>query len=245
MADRFGNPVQGECQSVTDNTAPDQNEFDGAFSLTNLKLGTWVIRETAAPYGFTGDFTRIETVTLNLGQLDGAVADPWVNTSQFAAQIAPTDTTCQMYVNNTADDLTDVFYGVKAGKINNTAPGVFFYYTTFTAPANGAFTLETRQANDKPGFSFFNVQNLEQIRLFNMDCSTPLFTWTAAYTNGQVVIAIQNAIPGQQYVLSVKYETGSVVGLPDPGTVHFGFATAVDGNVVDQDADGVYLRNRK
>ena len=55
IADRFGGAVSGECTTVTDNLAPDADPIGGRFKLTGLALGTWRVRETAAPAGYELD----------------------------------------------------------------------------------------------------------------------------------------------------------------------------------------------
>jgi hypothetical protein len=63
-------------------------------------------------------------------------------------RITPTQTTCEMFQDGTAGDLTSVCYGInKQKKINNTAPGVFFYYTKVFAPS-ADFYVDIVQTND-------------------------------------------------------------------------------------------------
>jgi hypothetical protein len=245
VQDRFGSLISAECYPVADNQSPDEDPLEGKFSLSDLALGSWTIRETLAPAGYLGDYVRLETLALDVDWLDGVVESPWVNSYLSNGQITPTGTTCEQFVSGTAGDLTQVLYGVKAGKINNVAPGVFFYYTKVTATGSDPFSVEIRQVNDHPGFANFMVQNLSNIRLYNADCTTAM-NFSATYAAGQVVLNINSAAPGQEYIVSVKYETGSVVGspLPNPSTVQYDFYTVVDGMVVDQDADGVKLKRK-
>jgi hypothetical protein len=160
----------------------------------------------------------------------------------FQGQIAPTATTCQDFVNGTASDLDEVLYGVKAGNINNTAPGVFFYYTRVTAP-DPSFTVDVTQTETHTSFStLFGVQNEDQIRLFNADCTNSSL---GAISNGggQAHIAISGATTGQVFIVSVKYQTSTVVGItvPDPTTVHYDFKTFIGLTQVDQDPNGLDL----
>lgn len=63
-----------ECQTgITEHTSP------GIFQLSELKLGTWVINETAAPAGYTMDLDP-QTVVLTLENPDGVAQFPFVNT---------------------------------------------------------------------------------------------------------------------------------------------------------------------
>jgi hypothetical protein len=162
----------------------------------------------------------------------------------FPGRVLETGTTCEDYVFGTPIDLTEVRYNAKKGVINNVAPGVFFYYTTFSAPSIN-FTVDVFQSNEGPdGFPNFDVQNESNIRLFNGDCLIPSATMTIISLGAQVSISIDGANPGEAFVLSVKYETGAVVGLSDPGTVHYDYSTLVDGTLVDRDLDGVDLKKK-
>src|SRR5207245_1844516 len=51
------------------------------------------------------------------------------------AQITPTATTCSQFNSGSAQDLNQVQYAVKSGKISQVNPGVFFYWVKVTAVA--------------------------------------------------------------------------------------------------------------
>jgi hypothetical protein len=151
-------------------------------------------------------------------------------------KIAPTQTTCENYLEGTAADLDTVQYGVRRRVINNAAPGVFFYYTKFAAPGH-SFMVQINQISI-PIFKLFEVQNLEQIRLFNSDCSSPSVDFTPYISSdGQASVWIDlgaAAAIGDGFILSVKYDTSSIVGADDPkGNVLYSFEASVDGEVVD------------
>jgi hypothetical protein len=248
--DRFGVDIADECMSVVDNTPPDANLTGGEFLLTNLKLGRYTVQETAAPAGYLLS-SATQTADLTIDNPSGAIGVAFVNqrTPFGPGKIAPTQTTCQDFINGTAGDLTEVAYGVKQGKINNTAPGVFFYYTSLVAPAPN-FTVQIIQTKSDPEVPFFNVQgnvlNDEQMRLFNADCSNSALG-VFSTENGQVTLNVTDAAVDQVFVISVKYDTSSVVGTsvsPPFPTFHYDFATQVDGTQVDQDADGLDLKKK-
>ena len=168
--------------------------------------------------------------------------------SIIPGRIVETGTTCETYLDGTAVDLTEVLYGTKGKMINNTAPGVFFYYTTFLAPDGfeASFVVDVKQVNDS-SFTNFNVQNIEQLRLFNGDCSVPTAILTPISWEDQASVRIEGASPGDVFVFSVKYDTGSVVGedaLNGFADVHYMFNTTISGVMVDQDQDGLYLRKK-
>ena len=78
------------CESVLDDDGSDENYAGldedpdgGEFLRTNLTLGTWTIRETAAPDGYAFDDTFTQTVYLTLEDPDGNAATAFVNTRLF------------------------------------------------------------------------------------------------------------------------------------------------------------------
>ena len=138
---------------------------------------------------------------------------------------------------------------MKAGKINNAAPGVFFYYTQVTAPASN-FTIDVVQTNNNTAVPLFGVPQQNQINLFNADCtSSSLGTITITNENGKppkIEIVVSGAGTDQTFVVSVKYTSGTVVGapVPTPTTTHYDFATRVDGSTVDANTDGLDLKKK-
>jgi hypothetical protein len=241
--DGSGNPLTADCLTVSDNSADDADPDNGEFWLTGLKLGNWSVQETAPPEGYFGDSEK-RTAPLTITDEDFIFTDPWINQA-FPGRILETGTTCQDYVDGEPTDLTEVIYRIdkKNDVINNVAPGVFFYYTTFTAPSK-SFTVDVFQENNGPdGFPNFLVQNTSNIRLFNGNCSLPTATMTLDSWDDQAKVTISDANPNDVFVLSVKYETGAVVG-SEPGTVHYDYSTFVDEKMVDRDLDGVNLKKK-
>ncbi|MGD8857858.1 MAG: prealbumin-like fold domain-containing protein, partial [Chloroflexota bacterium] len=241
--DRFGEPIADGCFYVEDNVAPDADPADGKFLLQDLKLGTYTVREHQAPEGYFGDLLRTETVVLSIESPNEEIGEPWIN--ERAGQLTPTGTTCEDFRDGVAGDLTEVEYRTKDGLINNTAPGVFFYYTKFRA-TESSFVIDVAQTNDQdPMYDFF-VQNASQVRLYTADCGTPAVDWNFTI-NGQVSLNIGGATPGDAFILSIKYETGNITGLaaPNPQTIHYDFATYLTDTsgwrMVDMDEDGLDL----
>lgn len=77
-ADRFGNPVSGECVSVTDNSAPDTDTDAGEFKLVGLALGHYTVDETTAPPGFEPD-PSVKEADLTLANPDATISTAFVN----------------------------------------------------------------------------------------------------------------------------------------------------------------------
>ena len=88
----------------------------------------------------------------------------------LASQLAPTQTTCQDFISGTAEDIDVIYFGAKDGLITNASPGVFYYYNSVVANSRD-FTVNVTQ-NSIPDFGLFEVQNAQQVRLYNADCST-------------------------------------------------------------------------
>ncbi|MDX1616148.1 MAG: prealbumin-like fold domain-containing protein, partial [Candidatus Promineifilaceae bacterium] len=232
--DRFGNDIADECVSVTDNNAPEADGDAGEFLLVELALGRYTIQETAAPSGYSGDFDRVETVELTLDNPDATVSEPWIN--RRAGQITPTDTTCEDFVSGTAEDLETVQYRLKSGVINNTAPGVFFYYSLVTLP-EGSDSLYIDESNTLAPNYNFAVQNDRQVRVYTPECET-VDGFDAELLDGDNLgdVLISGLQGGMTYVISIKYETSNIVGLEDPGTVFYTHETKlgdVNGTLLD------------
>lgn len=78
------------CASVVDDDGSDEayagldeDPDAGEFLVSNLSLGTWTIRETAAPEGYSFDDEYTQTVQLTIASPDGSAALPFVNERLF------------------------------------------------------------------------------------------------------------------------------------------------------------------
>jgi len=113
-------------------------------------------------------------------------------------QITPTDTSCSDFRDGTSGDLTDLFYKVKGGEINNVAEGVMFYYSEIKAPSS-TFKIEVKQFNNSsvPAWNPIAIQKIGQVILWDTACSktktvTPMFN----PDNGTVTIDVEDATSG-------------------------------------------------
>ena len=139
------------------------------------------------------------------------------------SKITPTGTTCNQFVNGTADTLAALNYSVSGGTIkNNVTPGVFFYWVSVTAPAgNNSFTI-TQTITTGNFNSFFNIASGSG--LYSSNCGSVSDTITQ---NGNTTTVSFNAPTAGTYIIGVKYDSKSVVGAtaPNPTTVHYDYAT--------------------
>jgi hypothetical protein len=132
-------------------------------------------------------------------------------TTKLCPHTFPTQTTCCNFQTKTATQLLNICYTASGGVVTNAIPGVFFYYTTLVAPAS-SFTVNVDQTDNNAGFKTFIPQNSQNIRLFSSNCTTK--TITASISGGNATLVVTGAIAGQTYVVSVKYDTKSIIGSP-------------------------------
>jgi hypothetical protein len=137
------------------------------------------------------------------------------------AHIFPTQTTCCNYLNGD----TKVFVlknvcvtlGAKGNNpnvISNAIPGVFFYYGDFTATSAVPTTIIVDQTTFNVNGGKFDPQNISNVRLFVDDCQTVTptsITIGKGQNKGNVTIVF-TPIVGKKYVVSVKYDTKSIIG---------------------------------
>jgi hypothetical protein len=91
----------------------------------------------------------------------------------------------------------------------------------------------------------FNIQQGNQISLYNADCSNSNLG-TVSSTGGLATVTVSGATAGQAFIVLVKYDTSTVVGapVPNPTTVHYDYATMANGVVVDKSANGLNLNKK-
>jgi uncharacterized protein (DUF2141 family) len=146
----------------------------------------------------------------------------------------PTATTCNNFLTGTTK-LTEVCYSVTRSKISNATPGVFFYYVKVIAPST-TFTVNINQVSQTAGFPLFVVQtssNISQIFLWDQNC-TKRATGVQTST-GQASVTMNGAIVGATYVVSVKYDSKSILNTPvgsPPPIASYNFTTQVNGSTV-------------
>jgi hypothetical protein len=174
---------------------------------------------------FTASANINGTVT-NTATASGAFNDP-ASTSASAtksatvtgvncAQITPTNTTCSDFASGTAATLSQIQYSLKNGTINQTSPGVFFYWVSVSGP--GPFTINQTNTGGLPYFTL-----APGAFAFDSNCNSITSATITQDGSGNVTITGS----GIAYI-GVKYSTSSVVGQPDPGTVTYTFVLASD-----------------
>jgi len=155
--------------------------------------------------------------------------------------LAHTIVTCETYMDGTGDDLvsSDVHYNLSNNIITSISPGVFFYYTKIIAPA-ASFTIQVVQTKDDANFPYCPALQ-GQVTRYDANCTS--VGEGIETTTGQISIPVTGATAGQVYIVRAKYSLKELIGsyLNPSGGVHYSFYTAIDGKVVDGDADGLQL----
>ena len=122
--------------------------------------------------------------------------------------------------------LSSLQYTVNGGNIkNNVTPGVFFYWVKVTVPAGNNSVTITQTITTGNFTGLFNFASGSSV--FTSNCNSLSDTITQNTTTGAVTVQF-NAPTAGTYILGIKYDSKSIVGLPAPGpatTVHYDFAT--------------------
>lgn len=170
VLDRFGAPVSDPCVTVVDNAAPDQDPTGGRFVLSGLVLGTWTIRETAAPPGgFLFDPDFVQQAVLTLDAPDGSAAFPFVNVPPLPGISINVQNVQIATVNGSATFTGGAVHSV-TGSFDIVAHdvGVTVSEIDFTVKkGNTAFWTGTCETVPEP---FFNVETGE-VRSVTYDCT--------------------------------------------------------------------------
>src|SRR5207249_773555 len=117
-------------------------------------------------------------------------------------------------------------YSVSGGVIkNNVTPGVFFYWVAVTVPAGNNVVTVTETITTGNFTGLFNIASAQNV--FNSSCNSLSSTIAQNPNTGTVTVSFNAPVAGT-YIISIKYDSKSIAGLPAPGpgtTVHYNFAT--------------------
>jgi len=230
----------------------------GGVPATAVMANTAYVLSETGPAGYytagwtcTGGGTLTDSsITLGVGE---NVTCTIVN-NDASSMIAPTQTTCQQYRDGTAMDYTELAYNVQTLKkptrtvVGSVAPGVIFFWSTVTADADGAFTLEGHQLNNSPSANpWHDMANLD-VFLWDANCAKVQTTTLTTATDGHPVLNVTGADPGATYYFSVKYDSSSLAGIkvakPYP-TVDYTFQTWMNGQLIITSPDSVAVKPKK
>jgi hypothetical protein len=191
---------------------------------TICETTTFNYSRTVGPYFDCDDYTVNNTAKVtevDSGDYDTDSASVLIHVVG-CGNLFHTGTTCAQYylgappVGLAGTQIDTVEYSVKSGLINQVNPGVFFYYTDFTA-ASGTASVKINQL---PPGSYDNpmaVQNNNQVRVYDASCNT-YTNFTFGVADGDVTLNISGLTAGSDYIISVKYDPGNLVGLAPPAS---------------------------
>ncbi len=232
----------GDFTIIVTGSGPSPGTFPGADdpgTTVALDAGSYSVAESG-PAGYFSDFSSDCSGSIAIGETRTCV----ITNDDAAAVTTDVGTPCRDLDAGVAQELNELGYREKRGLIGHAAPVDFVYWTRVLAPSP-SFTVEVAQRTTHPTFS--TLFDERRVRLFPAGCSPARRTaYTIADGGGETRLEITGATPGEYYVVSVKYSTQSLLGMPTPSptTVHYDFETRVDGTLVDRDLTGLDLRKR-
>ncbi len=252
-----GTAVANDFARFIDGNAVSWDVFVPVNPGSHIASETTLAGYTASAWG--GDCAANGTVSVALGESKTCSI---TNTYIDYGQIGPTGVLCSQYVNGTAPDF-DVFYAsqggviqyqVKANKISATNPGVFFYWTGVSQTITGSGPVFIDQSDNNANIGpFAPVPNDIKLWLVTgMNCTqVQLAASQITISNGDVTVDVAALAPaGSYYVISVKYDTGSVKGTQLGNarpTVKYTFTTDVgnNGSIEETDTKGITLAPKR
>lgn len=125
-------------------------------------------------------------------------------------KIAPTGTTCQQYQNGTAATLGKIVYTAKGTTMGAVSPGVFFYYTRVSGSAGDTVSITESHTGSAPTIPI----NMKQVLLYtDPGCATLKWKTLTVNADGSATGVLPSS---GDFIISVKYNSGSLKGKPAP-----------------------------
>ena len=172
--------------------------------------GSLTNNSTGAPLACADSKTVTFTYTSSCAPLTTTCQATFTVGSCITSHIFPTQTTCCNFVTGTATGLTNVCTKLSGRKVDNAIPGVFFYYSNVVAPSSN-FVIVVKQSNDGDLNKLFSIQNDRQVRLTTSACGSVTFRGSMINGNKDARYVVTGATPGATYVVSVKYDSKSIL----------------------------------
>jgi uncharacterized repeat protein (TIGR01451 family) len=182
----------------------------GTHSITAADLSAGSFKDTACADDGPG------------GAAQACKDDTITGAPTIVSQITPTQTTCSQFAGGTSPTLSQIFYSVSKGKVQqNVNPGVMFYWVKVTAAAgSNTFTITQTQSTTSNAFTVASGS-----QAYTSACGA-LSTNITQAANGTVTVKFTAASAGTYYN-GIKYNPKAVAGeaAPSPSTVVYTFAT--------------------
>jgi hypothetical protein len=201
---------------------------------------------------FSGD---VNNTTLNATNVGCGEQSEAVVVTSPAAQITPTNTSCQQFSSGTSSTLTSFNYS-GTSTITNENPGVFFYYDKVNIPDAGTNTITVTESITSNN-TFPSVEknyllrvlndNTNQVQLFDANCNSvsgetitvgPVDTATNTYP---VTITTPSNLTAGTYIFSVKYTPKTLTGLgvPSPTNIVYSFSSSLNAVLVPDSTQSI------
>ena len=184
----------------------------------------WSNGATGNPITVTS--TAAVTATITTNRCTSSVSNSVTPTGGACSHIFPTATTCCNYVNGPTNTFQfkqvciTPTYGNTAGTKNtvgNAIPGVFFYYGDYTPTTAGSKTIVISQTRSNTTIlAPFSAKTANSVRLTDSKCNNIAITSVIYDITGGIVTIKFNATANTKYVISVKYDTKSIIGTKLP-----------------------------
>jgi gliding motility-associated-like protein len=197
--------------------------------ISGNQLGTWnATSGGAGTYTYTVAATSpcSEPAIINVVVTEQAPPNPGI----FHTTVTSSD-----FINGATNQLIEqLCYTTKNGKVTNVTPGQMFYYTAIKAPSDD-FYIDIEETKSEAGLALFEITQKNQIRLWDTYNNKVADGTQTSIGKGQ--IHISNAVMGAQYVLSVKYDSKSIIGSSFSGTAPictYKFVSKINGIIVSR-----------
>jgi hypothetical protein len=161
-----------------------------------------------------------------------------VGAATACSHLFPTQTTCCNYLYGNTSNFQQrvICYTVVKGKVSqNVNPGVFFYYGDFTLASNvsGTVVIRVHQEKNSAKLGLFAPTNDNNLRITIGNCNNLTTPVSTSISGGDVIFTLTNPLAGK-YVVSVKYDSKSIVGTDAGGspTVTYTFSLLKDNVLV-------------
>ena len=126
-------------------------------------------------------------------------------------EILPTQTTCQMYKDNSVTPYDALYYNAKAKVIISVAPGVIYYYSTIVAPS-AEFDIIIQQSNTGNWADMLSQNEGNNPAVYSYaDCAFANFG-APERLGDTIIVHVSDAVPGERYIVGTKYSPQALVG---------------------------------
>jgi gliding motility-associated-like protein len=197
--------------------------------ISGNQSGTWNATSGGAgtyTYTVAATFPCSVPATVNVVVDEQAPPNPGI----FHTTVTSSD-----FINGATDKLIgQLCYTTRNGKVTNVTPGQMFYYTAIKAPSND-FYVDIEQTKSESGLALFEINQTNQVTLWDAKYNKVATGTQTVLGKGQ--IHISNAVKGAQYVLSVKYNTKSIIGSSFSGIApvcRYTFVSKINGSIVSR-----------